>query len=93
MEKSEITEILKVAENQVYEMQVDLKSIESKLRSAYKYEDELVQRQIAAKQKTEALRNEFFGKANQINEKFGEMKNSLDIWTGNFYRNINAPTA
>jgi len=83
--KHELTERLKVLETEIYEAKLDLKTINSKLDIAYSYEDELVQRQIAAKKKTEELRKEFFKKAGEVSEMYTKMKNIFDVFTGNFY--------
>jgi len=86
MEKEhELTEKLKVLENEVYDAKEDLRTISSKLDMAYSYEHELVQRQVAAKEKTEKLRQEFFKKTGEISTLYKKMKAILDIFTGNFY--------
>lgn len=83
--KHELTEKLKVLETEIYDAKCDLKAINSKLEIAYQYEDELVQRQVAAKKKTEELRKEFFKKGGEISEMYNKMKNIFDVFTGNFY--------
>lgn len=84
-DKHELTEKLKLIEVKIYESKIDLNSISLKLDSAYKYEDELIERQIAAKENTIKLRNEFFKKAGEISEMYDKMKNIIDVFTGNFY--------
>jgi hypothetical protein len=82
----ELTEKLKVIETDVYNDKIDLSSISRKLDIAYKYEDELIQRQIAARENTTKLRNDFFKKCGEISEKYDKIKNIVDIFTGNFHR-------
>jgi chromosome segregation ATPase len=84
--KHELTEQLKVLENEIFDAKVELKTINHKLEYAYSYEDELTQRQVAAKEKTESLRNAFFVKSGEINNLYHRMKNIFDVFTGNFYR-------
>lgn len=82
--KHEMTEKLKVLENEVYDLKVDLNSISVKLDSAYKYEDELLQRMESARAKTKEMRLQFFAKHQEIMSKHGEMKDVMDVFTGNF---------
>lgn len=84
--KHELTEKLKVIENEIYDAKIDLKGIESKLNIAYKYEEELNQRFAAAKIKTEDLRNQFFQKASTMSKLYEQMKDIFDIFTCNFHR-------
>lgn len=81
-----LTEKLKVLENQVSDTEMDLRSINLKLETAYQYEEDLAIRQAAAKKKTDELRIEFFKKSGKIGELYQDMKNILDVFTGNFYR-------
>jgi hypothetical protein len=85
--KHELTEKLKVLETEIYNAKIDLKSINSKLEIAYQYEEDLVQRQVSAKKKTEELRKLFFEKSGEISEMYNKMKNIFDVFTGNFYKN------
>lgn len=84
----ELTEKLKVLEVKLYNAKLELKTTNSKLNVAYQYEEDLNQRQIAAKKSTEELRIEFFQKSSAISEMYGEMKAIFDIHTGNFHRNV-----
>jgi predicted nucleic acid-binding Zn-ribbon protein len=84
--KHELTEQLKLVETEIYDAKMDLKCIESKLNMAYNYEEELNQRLVAAKMKTQDLQNQFFQKASTMSQLYEKMKNIFDIFTGNFYR-------
>ena len=84
-EKETLIDKLKLHETEANELKIELKSISSKLDVAYQYEEDLHQRQLAAKEKTEKLRIDFFKKSHELSIKFDDMKKILDIWTGNFY--------
>ena len=84
--KNELTENLKVIETEIYNDKIDLRSINSKLEIAYKYEEELIERMNYAKKQTEELRKQFFIKAGNISEKYIKMKHIFDIFAGNFFR-------
>jgi len=83
--KHELTEKLKVIETEIYNDRIDLRSINSKLVIAYKYEEELNNRMVRAKENTETLRNEFFKKSSEMSQKYDKIKNIVDVFTGNFY--------
>jgi len=87
-DKHELTEKLKILETEIHESKIDLKGINSKLEIAYKYEEELTQRMIYAKKKTEDLRKEFFIKSGEIEGKYKSMKGIFEVFTGNFYESI-----
>lgn len=84
--KHEMTEKLKVIETEIYNDKIDLRSINSKLETSYKYQDELLQRMEWAKKQTEELRQQYFQKTTEISQKFDKMKDIMDVFTGNFYR-------
>lgn len=84
--KHELTEKLKVIETEIHDSKVDLRGIGYKLDTAYKYEDELLQRLESARKKTRELREDFFKKSGEISEKYDRMKSIFDVFTGNFYR-------
>ena len=86
-DKHKLTEKLKVLETKIYDTKLDLKSINSKLEMAYKYEDELLIRQNNARLKTDELKKEFFAKSSVISKLYIDMKKIFDVWTGNFYEN------
>lgn len=83
--KNELTEKLKLVETEVYNAGIDLDGIRAKLKSSRDYEDSLNERLVSAKKSTEALQLEFFKKSGEISEMFVDMKNILDVFTGNFY--------
>lgn len=83
--KHELTEKLKVIETDIHDKRVDLRGIGYKLDTAYKYEDELLQRLEAARKRTRELREDFFKKSGEISEQYDKMKHIFDIFTGNFY--------
>lgn len=85
-QKHELTENLKVVETEIYNDKIDLRAINSKLESAYKYEEELIERMNYAKKQTEELRKQFFIKASEISIKYDKMKAIFDVFTGNFYK-------
>lgn len=84
-DKHILTDQLKQLETEIHEMRIDLRSINSRLKVAYDYEDDLAQRQVHAKEKTTLIKNEFFKKTGEISEKYKEMKRIFDVFTGNFY--------
>lgn len=84
--KHELTEQLKVIENEVYNDKIDLLGITRKLESAQQYEDELIQRQQFARKQTTELRNQFFQKCTSISQKYDKMKNIVEVFTDNFYK-------
>lgn len=84
--KHEMTEKLKVIETEIYNDKIDLRSINSKLETSYKYQDELLQRMEWAKKQTEDLRQQYFQKSTEISKKFDKMKDIMDVFTGNFYK-------
>lgn len=81
-----ITEELKVLENKFLSVKSDMQSVKEKLRFAYDYEDELEQRRAAARLKTEELAKEYHQKVCEIQNIFADMKNKLDVFTGNFLK-------
>ena len=85
-DKHELTEKLKVLETEIHEAKIDLKSIKQKLEIAYKYEEELRQRQSFAKEKTDELKTDFFKKSGEISDMYKKMKDIFDVFTGNFYK-------
>jgi len=85
-DKNELTENLKVIENEIHDGKADLRAINHKLQTAYQYEEDLVSRATYAKNKTLALQKEFFEKSSEINEKYRKMQKVFDIFTGNFYK-------
>ena len=84
--KHELTEHLKLVENQIYAVTIDLKGIVAKLDTAYLYEEELIQRLNNARVKTNELQNEFFKGSSEIVRLHGKMKDIFDIFTANFSR-------
>lgn len=86
-DKHELTEKLKVLETKINDIKIDLHGIKSKLNIAYEYEESLLKRHVTAKKKTEELRLSFFTKSNEILEIHKQMKNIMDVFTGNFYTN------
>lgn len=86
-EKHKLTDRLKKIETVIYEKKIDLNSLNTKLQSSYDYEEELNQRMIWAKEQTEKHRLEFIKKSKEISDQYKEMKNILDVFTGNFYSN------
>ena len=87
-DKNKLTGKLKLVETEIYQEKIDLKAIEAKLKIAYDYEEELIARIIYAKKKSAELKSEFFKKVQILSNKFGDMKNIFDVFTGNFYRDI-----
>ena len=87
-DKHKLTEQLKVLETEIHDAKIDLRSINSKLEMANKYEDELLQRLEFARKKSEELRTQFFIKSGEISEKYNRMKGIFDVFTGNFYKTI-----
>ena len=83
--KHELTEQLKVIENEIYNDKIDLRGITRKLESAQQYEEDLIKRQEFARKQTAELRNEFFQKCTSISQKYDKIKNIVDVFTGNFY--------
>lgn len=79
--KHELTEKLKLIETQIYDNKVELMVINSRLESAYQYEDESIQRAQWARNRTEALRKEFFLKASEISKKYDSMNEVVRIFT------------
>lgn len=86
--KHQLTEKLKVIETEIHDARIDLRATQSKLEIALKYEEELIERMNFAKNKTSELRNEFFKKSAQISSKYAKMKNIFDVFTGNFYKEM-----
>src|SRR5574343_444852 len=84
--KHELTEKLKVIETEIYDAKIDLRSLNSKLENAYKYEEELLQRIEFARKQTKEIRESFFIKAGEISDKYENMKIIFDVFTGNFYK-------
>ena len=87
-QKHELTEKLKVLENEIHDLRVDFSSLNSKLNTAYDYETELLQRLENARKKTKELQIELFKKSGEISEKYNAMKSIFDIFTGKFSRNV-----
>jgi len=83
--KHELTEQLKVIETEIYNAKFDLRCINSKLETAYQYEEDLRNRMEYARKQTELLRNDFFQKCTEISQKYDKVKNIVDVFTGNFY--------
>lgn len=86
-DKHELTEKLKAIETEIYNDKIDLKTINSKLAVAYKYEEELNERMAHAKKHTNELREQFFIKSGEMSAKYDTMKDIFDVFTGNFYSN------
>ena len=86
--KHELTEKLKVIENEVYDKRVELNSIRMKLQGSIDYEIELDRRKQEQIKKTEQLRKDFFIKANEVTELYKDMKSIMEIYTGNFFRPV-----
>lgn len=84
-DKFELTEKVKATERDLINKKHELKAINSKLETCYKYEDELLQRLEFARSQTKELRNQFFIKSGEITEGFKELKGHLEIYTGNFF--------
>lgn len=82
--KVELTEKVKAIELDLINRKHELKAINSKLESSYKYEDELHQRLEFARNQTKELRNQFFIKMGEISEEIRVLKANIDLWTGNF---------
>lgn len=82
--KAELTEKVKAIELDLINRKHELKAINSKLESSYKYEDELHQRLEFARNQTKELRNQFFIKMGEISEEIRVLKANIDLWTGNF---------
>ncbi len=83
-DKFELTEKVKETERDLINKKHELKAINSKLETCYKYEDELLQRLEFARTQTKDLRNQFFIKSGEITEKFKDLKAHIDLYTGNF---------
>lgn len=86
-DKHELTDKLKKIETVIYDKKVDLSSINSKLKNAYDYEEELNKRLLWAKENTDKLRLEFLQKSKEVSDEYKKMKDILDVFTGNFYNN------
>lgn len=86
--KHELTEKLKAIETEIHDLKIDLAGVNNKLAIAYQYEDDLNKRMVTAKEKTKALQIDFFRKAGEISVKYNEIKDIVDVFTGNFYKNI-----
>lgn len=80
----ELTEKVKAIELDLINKRHELKAINSKLESSYKYEDELHQRLEFARSQTKDLRNQFFIKSGEISESFRDLKAAVDLYTGTF---------
>lgn len=88
MEKTnKLTEKLKLLEAEINDCRSDLNAIKSKLTIAFNYENELNQRMVDAKKHTEELRRQFSIKSTEMSNKFVDMKNLFDIFTGNYFSN------
>lgn len=85
-EKHKLTEQLKVIETEIYDKKIEMKSISLKLEIAYKYEDELAQRALAAREKITDLRNQMFTQNNELSKLYDKMAEIFKVFTGNFYR-------
>lgn len=86
--KNKLTEELKVLENEIHQMKIELKAINSKLEIAYNYENELSERMNFARKQTEEMRHLFFKKSGEISNKYHQMKSIFDVFTGNFYKEV-----
>ena len=84
--KHELTEKLKLIETEIHDAKIDLHSTASKLEIAYQYEDELIERLVAARARITTIRNDYFKKTGEISEKYDKIKNIVDVFTGNFYK-------
>ena len=60
--KYELTEKIKLLETEIYNAKIDLKSLNRKLECCYEYEEDLVKRQQAAKQKNRRNAERVFSK-------------------------------
>lgn len=83
-DKFELTEKVKATERDLINKKHELKAINSKLETCYKYEDELLQRLEFARKQTKELRNEFFAKTGEISECVQQLKDHFRIYTANF---------
>lgn len=86
-DKYKLTDKLKKIETVIYKKKVTLSTLNLQLQNANDYEDELTKRMIWAREQTEKHRIEFIEKSKEISEQYSEMKNVLDVFTGNFYTN------
>lgn len=84
----ELTEKLKALETKIYNAKIDLSGINRKLESSYSYEDELMDRQVTAKNQTKEIRIEFFQKSSEITEMYNKIKKIVDVFTGNFHNDV-----
>lgn len=81
-----LIERLKIQETELNELKYELNLIQIKLEGNYKYQDELESRVLAAQTKTNGLRDQFFIKCGEISTKINQMKETMNIYTGNFYK-------
>lgn len=86
-DKHKLTEKLKSIETKIYDKKVDLSAIERKLNNSYSYEEDLNSRMVVTKERTDKLRLEFIEKSKEISAEYKDMKNILDVFTGNFFTN------
>ncbi len=89
IENELLTEKLKVIETEIFDLKCDMKAIAAKLDIAYSYETELNQRIVSARKKTNELQKLFFTASNKLTNKFNEVKKIVNVWTGNFYTDVN----
>lgn len=84
-DKSKLTEDLKVLETEVYNLKIDQKSIQAKLKISYDYETNLLERLEKCRKDRILLIDELNEKQKTISAVFKKMKSILNIFTGNFY--------
>lgn len=81
---SELTEKLKVAEQEVDSKIIDLRAINSKLRIAIDYEEALLDRLATARKNSEELRNQLFLQNGDVLYSIEKIKNITDVWTSHW---------
>lgn len=86
--KNELTEELKLIEDEIHNKRIDVSTITSKLEIAQKYETELLERLVFARKKTDILRKDFFIESGKISAMYDKMKDIFDVWTGNFHKHF-----
>lgn len=85
MEKNnKLTDELTSLENDFLKSKQDLKSIENKLSISYDYETTLNLRIAKAQKETKEIRLEYFQKVQEIQKLIQEMKEKVNLYTGNF---------
>jgi len=86
--KHELTEKLKILETDIYDSKIELKAINDKIEYSQQYEDELIQRLRLSQNKNTKLKEEFFKKSSEITIHYNKMTDIFNIFTANFYRNV-----